>query len=145
MSSNGPQSVNPWPRWHAWVLLASAVHSGVWGVFIIALPERSAAVYGFAKPPHELHLWQGSGLFITLLAVGYLLASRNPVQHWGLVLIGLLAKVLGAIGMAQASFFGDVPTKVLWLLPINDVIWWVPFAIIVNNGMRRSEPAAFRG
>lgn len=126
-----------WPQWYVWVLLASALHSGVWGVFIIAMPSRSASVYGFAEPPHDLHLWQGSGLFITLLALGYLLASRNPVQHWGLVMMGLLAKVLGSIGMVQAAFFGQVPSDVLWLLPINDIIWWIPFALIVRNGIRQ--------
>lgn len=127
-----------WPRWHIWVLIASCVHSGVWGLFIIAMPVKAADVYGFAETPHELHLWQGTGLFISLLALGYWLAARNPLQHWGLVLIGLLAKLFGAIGMTQAAFFGQVSPNVLWLIPTNDIIWWIPFALIIRDGCRHS-------
>ncbi len=86
--------------------------------------------------PRDIHLWKGTGLFIGLLAVGYGLASQNPRQHWGIVLIGLLAKFLGAIGMTVAVFRGQVSANVLWLLPLNDVIWWWPFWLIVCDNWR---------
>ncbi len=101
----------------------------------MALPALSARVYGFAETPHDVHLWQGTGLFITLLGVGYGLASSDPRQHWGIVLIGLLAKVFGAAGMCRAAFSGQVSVHVLWLLPVNDALWWWPFWRIVHDGM----------
>ena len=122
------------PFWMKYVLIASGLHSGVWGIFIIVAPTASAKVYGFSETPHDIHLWQGAGLFILLLALCYGLASTNPAQHWGLVLIGLLAKVLGAIGMCGSVIQGQVASGVLWLIPINDVIWWIPFALIVRYG-----------
>lgn len=115
-------------------MLAACLHSGVWGIFIILLPEFSARVYGFSETPHEIYLWQGTGLFITLLAVGYGLAFTNPTQHWGILLIGLLAKVLCAIGICGAVLQGQVSSQVLWLIPINDIIWWLPFALIARRG-----------
>ena len=124
------------PKWQRVVLLLSCMHCAVWSVFIIALPESSATVYGFATVPRDIHLWKGTGLFIGLLAVGYGLASQNPRQHWGIVLIGLLAKFLGAIGMTVAVFRGQVSANVLWLLPLNDVIWWWPFWLIVCDNWR---------
>ena len=126
-------------RWHRIVLLCACIHSGVWGAFIIGLPEKSARIYGFAQTPHDLHLWRGTGLFIVLLAVGYALAANNVQQHWGSVLIGLLAKVLGSIGMCSAALQGQVSTRVLWLLPVNDVIWWLPFLFIVRYGIQQSR------
>ena len=127
------------PGWHRRVLFASAVHSGVWGLFIMALPAMSAKLYGFENVPQELHLWRGTGLFITLLAVGYAMAASNLQQHWGLVVVGLLAKFFGAIGMTYSVFRGDVSANVLWLLPLNDVIWWWPFWRIVQTGRLRSK------
>ena len=117
------------------VLLAAGLHSIVWGCFIVLLPARAAMVYGLNAVPTDLFLWQGTGLIITLMGLGYLIAVTNPVQHWAVVLIGLLAKVLGSIGMTVAVLRGEVSPNVLWLLPINDVIWWWPFGRIVQQGM----------
>lgn len=127
------------PRWHIWVLLTSCLHSVVWGVFIIAAPAASARAYGFSQTPAEIHLWQGTGFFICLLGFGYLLAAADPRQHWGLVLFGLIAKTAGAAGMARAAWLGQVSRDVLKLIPINDVIWWVPFALIVITNYKRSR------
>jgi len=129
------ENVRP-PRWQRTVLLAACIHCSVWSLFIMGLPELSSKVYGFAEPPQDVHLWQGTGLFIGLLAVGYGMAAGNPRQHWGIVLIGLLAKVLGAIGMTVAVVRGQVSANVLWLLPIDDVIWWWPFWRIVRDNWR---------
>lgn len=130
-SANEPHAETP--RWHTNVLIASAIHSGVWGVFIIVWPATSAVVYGFADPPVEEHLWQGTGLFISLLAIGYGIAAADPWRHWSVVLTGLLAKVFGAAGMCLAVARQQVSPDVLWLLPFNDVIWWWPFWRIVRT------------
>ena len=127
------------PGWHRSLLCASTIHSGAWGLFIMALPALSAKVYGFASTPQELHLWQGTGLFITLLAIGYAMAAADIQQHWGFVLLGLLAKFFGAIGITYSVIRGDVSANVLWLLPLNDVIWWWPFWRIVQIGRQRSR------
>lgn len=120
------------PNWHRYVLWASFLHSGIWGLFILALPARASLVYGFAEVPTDLHLWKGTGLFITLLAAGYAMAAKNPRQHWGIVAIALAAKVFGAFGMTFSAMVGDVSTDVLWLIPMNDIIWWWPFWKIVT-------------
>ncbi len=101
----------------------------------MALPASSAKVYGFSETPHEIHLWQGTGLFITLLGVGYGLASTDPRKHWGIVLIGLLAKVFGATGLCWSVLTGQVSSHLLWLVPFNDVIWFWPFWRVVRDGM----------
>jgi len=129
------KSLSSAPRWQRIILKAACLHCVLWGIFIMALPASSAEVYGFAETPHDLHLWQGTGLFIVLLGIGYGLASTDPRQHWGIVLIGLLAKVFGATGMCWSVFTGQVSSHVLWLLPFNDMIWFWPFWRIVHDGM----------
>ncbi len=117
-------------------LVLGGIHSILWGCFIILLPAPAAAAYGLSRTPTDLFLWQGTGLVIVLFGTGYLIAATDPLRHWAVVLIGLLAKVLGPIGMLIAVVRQEVSADVLWLLPVNDVIWWIPFALIVNSGIR---------
>ncbi len=133
------QNTSEVPRWSRVALFVASVQCLIWGVFIIFLPARSALAYGLSEVPRELFLWQGTGLIIFLFGVGYGVASTNPKQHWAVVLIGLLAKVLGPVGIAWSVFVGQVPARVLILIPINDVIWWIPFGLIVAKGIIHSK------
>ena len=38
----------------------------------------------------------------TVYGVGYAVAARDPLRHWPIVFVGLLGKILGPIGFAQA-------------------------------------------
>jgi hypothetical protein len=108
----------------------------IWGPLIILAPQKSALAYGYAEPPQDLFLWQGMGLIITLYGVGYAIAGLDPLRHWLTVAVGLLAKILGPIGMTWAVLQGQTSSGVLKLIPVHDVIWWFPFALIVIRGIR---------
>ena len=137
-----PQAVTP--RWHRIVLLVAGLQCLFWGLFIIACPERSSYAYGFAEPPEELFLWQGMGLVIVLFGMGYLIASANPVQHWVVILIGLLSKFFGPIGIVWSVNQGSVSRNVLHLLPINDLIWLIPFGFILVQVYKLQQPNSQR-
>ena len=139
MIAPASRSLGPSPRrWHAIALAVASLQCLIWGVFIILWPQRSSFAYGLAKPPTDLFLWQGTGLVIFLLGVGYGLAATDPRQHWGIVLVGLLSKVLGPVGMSWAVLQNDVPLRVLFLIPINDLFWWIPFAMILSAARQAS-------
>lgn len=129
------------PTWQRLALLVAALQCGIWGAFILALPEKSALAYGFSKVPTDLFLWRGMGLIILLFGLGYGIAATNPNQHWVVILIGLIAKVLGPIGMLWSVLKDEVAIAVLYLIPFNDLIWWVPFTIILA-GVFRSRSVA---
>jgi hypothetical protein len=119
--------------WQKVVLLVAALQCLIWGSFIVLLPDRSSAVYGLAKPPNEIFLWQGTGLVIFLYGIGYSIAASDPHKHWAVILVGLMAKTLGPAGIAWSVWNGQVPSQVLLLIPINDVIWWLPFSVILSQ------------
>ncbi|MBL8811401.1 MAG: hypothetical protein JNM43_14610 [Planctomycetaceae bacterium] len=125
------------PRWHRIALLAAAIQCVAWGMFILALPEKAASVYGLDKPLTDLFLWKGTGLIILLFGVGYGIASMDPVRNWSVIVPGFIAKILGPIGMVMSVYNGEVSSRVLILLPINDVIWWIPFALILLAAFRQ--------
>ncbi len=60
--------------------------------------------------------------------VGYALAARDPLRHWPIVFVGLLGKILGPIGFAQALVRGTFPPEFGWTIVTNDLVWWWPFA-----------------
>lgn len=126
-------------RWQCIALLVAGLQCLIWGVFIILWPARSSLAYGFAQPPTELFLWQGTGLVIVLFGVGYVIASTNPSQHWVVVFIGLLGKSLGPIGMGWSIYHKQVAHKVLYLIPINDLIWLLPFGLILLSAWRTNK------
>jgi len=127
------------PHWQHIALLVAGLQCLIWGVFIIVWPERSSLAYGFAQPPAELFLWQGTGLVIVLFGIGYMIASINPSHHWVIVLIGLLSKSLGPIRMAWSVKQGDISSRVLYLIPINDLIWLIPFGLILLRVYRSRQ------
>ena len=118
------------PRWQRIALLVAGLQCLIWGVFIIAWPE--------------LFLWQGTGLVIVLFGVGYTIASTNPMQHWVIILIGMLSKSLGPIGMAWTVYQEHVSRRVLFLIPINDLIWLSPFALILLQVYRKRMSCVVR-
>ena len=57
---------------------------------------------------------------------------RCPVRHWPIVLVGLLGKVFGPLGFLDAALRGDLPWRCGWLILTNDLIWWLPFALLLR-------------
>lgn len=124
------------PRWARICLLVAACQCLIWGPFIILAPAASANAYGFSRAVSDEFLWQGMGLVILLYGLGYAIAAFDPYRHYVIVLVGLLAKILGPVGMTWAVGQGQVSANVLWLIPIHDVLWWWPFAVIVLRGLK---------
>jgi hypothetical protein len=120
------------------LLRLAAIHCLAWGCFVILLPGRSAVLYGIEHELADAWLWQGTGLVIFLMGLGYGIAATDPRRHYVVVLIGLLAKVLGPIGLCWSIYHGAVSPRVLLLVPLNDLIWWIPFAWIVWEGTKGS-------
>lgn len=130
-AASGNSCCLPAPAWQKVALLIASLQCLIWGLFIVLLPARSSAAYGLAQPPREIFLWQGTGLVIFLYGVGYLIAASDPYRHWAVILVGLLAKTLGPVGMIWSVWEEQVPVRVLLLLPVNDLIWWIPFSMIL--------------
>jgi hypothetical protein len=123
-------------------LLLACLQCLIWGHFIQAFPGRSSLAYGFDKVASENFLWQGPGLIIFLFGVGYGNAALNPTQHWAVMLIGSIAKFPGPVGLLWSVLKGEVSGQVLLLIPINDVVWWLPFTLILVAAFRNHAEAS---
>ena len=135
------RSARPWMRV---VLAAAAVYNLAWGAWVVLDPTALFRLTGMA-PPLYPQIWQCVGMIVGVYGIGYAIAATSPLRHWPIVLIGLLGKLLGAVGFAGAVAQGQLPASWGWTILTNDLIWWFPFALILLAARRAARPAADSG
>ena len=102
----------------------------VWGAFVVCFP---LALFQWAQMPLPRYpeIWQCVGMIVGVYGIGYIIAAFDPLRHWPIILVGLLGKVFGPIGMLNAIWQGKLPPVAGLTCLTNDLIWWVPFGIIL--------------
>ncbi|QGJ70600.1 Alkyl hydroperoxide reductase/ Thiol specific antioxidant/ Mal allergen [Planctomycetales bacterium 10988] len=125
----------PTPRWMKVVLALAAAYNLLWGFMMLCFPRLFFELAEMEMPIY-LQFWQGLGMMIGLFGVGYAIAAFDPARHWPLVFIGLLGKVLNPIGFLFYAANGDFPWSIGWSLILNDLVWWVPFGLILLHARK---------
>lgn len=77
-------------------------------------------------------------MIVGVYGIGYLIAARNPLRHWPITLVGLLGKILGPIGFVGAVIDGQLPLAFGVTIITNDLIWWLPFGLILYRAFQAS-------
>jgi peroxiredoxin len=128
------------------VLLIAGVYNLAWGTSVVLWPALEFQVLGMPTPNY-IEIWQCLGMVIGVFGVGYLIAATDPLRHWPIVFVGSLGKVCGPLGFVHAAASGRLPWSFGWSLLFNDLIWWVPFAIVLYKAyelrqgvVRQSSP-----
>ena len=129
------------PRWMTQALVAAGAYNLLWGTLVVLFPLTIFRWAGMAEPNYP-QIWQCVGMVVGVYGIGYAIAAFDPVRHWPIVLVGLLGKVFGPIGFLRAVWRGELP----WLFGVvnitNDLIWWLPFGLILSYAYRveRNRP-----
>ncbi len=112
------------------VLLMAGVYNLAWGLFIYNFPEAfhkwltaGAVVYA-----GKLVIYQGIGVFV--FGIMYILATLYPLRFWYLILLGLISKLVGAIGVYFLIINKTVTKQFIFHVLVNDLAWVVPLAFI---------------
>lgn len=113
------------------VLLAAGTYNMAWGAFAVLFPS---AIFDWLQMPQPNYpqFWQCIGMIVGVYGLGYVIAAFDPARHWPIVLVGFLGKVFGPLGMVQALWTGALPWGFSVNCLTNDVIWWIPFALILK-------------
>ena len=123
------------PVWMSRWLVAAGIYNLAWGAVTVLYPGWLFDLTGL-EPPNYPFIWQCVGMIVGVYGVGYLAASSDPVRHWPIVLVGFLGKIFGPLGYLMGVIRGDVPLAFGWTLPTNDLLWWVPFGLILLHALR---------
>ena len=121
-----------------YVLLLAGIYNLLWGAFVVLFPF---ALFRWAQMdlPRYPEIWQCVGMIVGVYGIGYIIAAFDPVRHWPIVLVGLLGKVLGPIGMADAIWRAKFPAVAAFTCLTNDLIWWIPFTLILWRAWRLQQ------
>ncbi|MFH5804844.1 AhpC/TSA family protein [Alienimonas sp. DA493] len=122
--------------WMGPVLVAAGVYNLLWGAAVVLLPVGWTVGWTGVEVGNPA-FWRCLGMVVGVYGVGYLCAARDPLRHWPIVLVGFLGKLLGPIGFLWGALRGELP----WAMGVhnlgNDLIWWVPFAVILYRAADR--------
>lgn len=118
------------PRWAKPVLIAAGIYNLIWGGFAVLFPMTMFYWMGMDEPRYP-EFWQCIGMIVGVYGIGYIIAAFNPIRHWPIVLVGFLGKIFGPIGMIGALLSGTLPWSFAINNITNDLIWIVPFALIL--------------
>jgi ligand-binding SRPBCC domain-containing protein len=127
------------PAWAKWWLRAAGIYNLVWGAVVIAFPNALFDACGIPRLNYP-EIWQCVGMIVGVYGIGYLAAAEDSVRHWPIVLVGLLGKVFGPIGFAGALTQGTFPPAFGLTILTNDLIWWVPFTLILWHAFLNRRP-----
>ncbi len=111
-------------------LTLAGAYNLLWGAFVVLFPGAAFAALGMDSPRYPA-IWQCVGMIVGVYGVGYLVAARAPLRHWPIVLVGFLGKIFGPIGFIQAAWTGQLPWVLGFTIITNDLIWWIPFGVIL--------------
>lgn len=129
------------------VLLAAGSYHVLFAIWAICWPHLWFDWAGKDQPNHPL-LWQGVGIIMGLFGIGMILASRNPIQNWMIVLFGFIKFTLGVAGFMIAYLNREIAFSALWMMVVDDLVWWPFFGAILWAAIQahagvlptRSEP-----
>ena len=121
------------------ILRIAAVYSIVFGLYAMMFPNHYFVDWCNMQAPNYPQLWQCIGMITAVFGLGYWIASYDPLKHWPIVFIGLLAKIFGPIGFLLAIGQNILPWKFGQILFTNDIIWWIPFGYILVQAIYRSR------
>ena len=127
------------PPWMKAVLLAAGCYNLVWGAAAVIVPAAMLNWLGIEASTVALSFWQCIGMIVGVYGIGYLIAARYPFYHWPITFVGLLGKTLGPLGFLFSASSAALPNRFGWTLLTNDLIWWIPFGIILWGSIRHHQ------
>tara|TARA_Y100000589_G_C27192855_1_gene645508 strand:- start:837 stop:1274 length:438 start_codon:yes stop_codon:yes gene_type:complete len=117
-------------KWMSYVLIFAGIYNLIWGLISILFPFLYFDFAEIRRPVYP-EIWQCVGMVVGVYGIGYIIAAKNPYKHWVIVFVGLLGKIFGPIGFFINLTTGVFPISFGILILFNDLIWWVPFGVIL--------------
>jgi hypothetical protein len=123
------------PNWMKRVLLATGCYHLLFAAWVLLMPHQWFELLGKEQPNHPL-MWQLVGAIVAVFGGSLVAAAGNPVKHWRIVFIALLKFSAGIVGFGLALFHQEIPLHTAWIMVMDDLIWWVPFAVMLWTCVR---------
>lgn len=120
------------------ILRIAGIYNMLFGLVTIIFPNLFFEMAGMELPLYPM-IWQCVGMIVGVYGLGYWIAAGDPKRHWPIVLVGFLGKLFGPIGFAWYLAQGVFPFKWGLIIMFNDIIWWLPFGILLYEAYKASK------
>jgi hypothetical protein len=128
------------PRiWLSRTLLIAALYNILWGAWQVLAPQSFFSLLGM-EPVNYPMIWQGMGMVIGVYGLAYFWASYDYIRHWPIVAVGFLGKIFGPLGFVFNYLQGQAPAAFGYTLLSNDLVWWIPFALMLWDAKKANFP-----
>jgi hypothetical protein len=124
-------------RWMVQALMAAGIYHLIFCVAAICWPFLVFDWTGIERPNHPV-LWSSFGVIMGTLGIFLLIASRDPIHHWPIVLIGLIKCGVTLLAVTSAVIDGQLPAASLWIVLLDDVVW-IPFFVAILYASLRAH------
>lgn len=118
---------------HRAALALAAAYNVGFGLWAVAFRDSFFRLFDL-EPPRYPAIWATLGMVIGLYGLLYAYAAWRPERAVPIVAVGLVGKVLGPIGWLATVAGGELPWRTFGLIAFDDLVWWVPFALILVAG-----------
>jgi len=109
------------------ILKIAGIYNILWGILVVVFPTKLFEIASIEVINYPM-IWQSVGMIVGVYGLGYYMASRNYIQHYVIVLVGFLGKLMGPIGIFWFVAKGELNPAFLVVTFFNDLIWLYPFS-----------------
>ncbi len=122
-------------RWMRLALILGAAYHILFAVWTNLWPFHGFDLLGIPHPNHPM-LWRTLGLISGFLGFALFLAASDPIRHWPIVLLGFAKAVAATVIVTFAVSAKTLPASSLFFLPLDDLVWIIPFGAILWAALR---------
>ena len=120
------------------ILFAAGIYNIFYGAYLVLLPKHFFEITGMDLPRY-IEFWQCIGMIVGVYGLGYIIAARDYIKHYPIVLVGFLGKIFGPIGFAGALYQQTLPIEFGFMIIPNDLIWWIPFFLMLKKAYQAHQ------
>jgi len=126
------------PPWTAILLILAAIYNFAWAAWVLVDTPRMYTLWEVA-PPLQEGFFPLLGIAVSGMGAAYLLAAFRFEQFGWIAAIGLLNKLIGALGGLFLMHKGWLNEEFIWQIAFNDLLWLPYFALIAYSGFREMQ------
>ncbi len=131
-----PPGLTPYrARLYRAIFLLAAAYNAAFGLWAGLWPRSFFDVFGLAQPAYPA-IWRCLGMVVGVYGLLYAYGALRLDLARPYIVVGLLGKLLGPLGLVVTISTGEWPARTFSLIAFNDLIWWVPFTLFLLEGTR---------
>lgn len=122
----------PLLSWMKFVLRFVAIYNVLAGLHMLILRHETYDMIGMAPPDIDFPI-QLVGILVGLFGVGYYMVAKSPLENRNVLLLGFWSKFLGSCLGTYYVLRGILPPKFVLVYFFADIIYLIPFYLILRR------------